>query len=174
MFDIGGLELLILGVVAIIVVGPKDLPGLLRRIGKMVAKARNMAGEFKSHFDDIADQEEFKEIRKGIESVKDMSPTGQIKNALSPFEEAGSSIKDSIGGMDEALPPLEPPKKKTKKATKTKAAPKARKAAPKAKKAAPKAKKAAPKAKASPAKTKKPVKKATTKKPAKTSAKASA
>ncbi len=167
MFDIGGLELLILGVVAIIVVGPKDLPGLLRRIGKMVAKARNMAGEFKSHFDDIADQEEFKEIRKGIESVKDMSPTGQIKNALSPFEEAGSSIKDSIGGMDEALPPLEPPKKKTKKATKTKAAPKARKAAPKAKKAA-------PKAKASPAKTKKPVKKATTKKPAKTSAKASA
>jgi len=174
MFDIGGLELLILGVVAIIVVGPKDLPGLLRRIGKMVAKARNMAGEFKSHFDDIADQEEFKEIRKGIESVKDMSPTGQIKNALSPFEEAGSSIKDSIGGMDEALPPLEPPKKKTKKATKTKAAPKARKAAPKAKKTAPKAKKAAPKAKASPAKTKKPVKKAATKKPAKTSAKASA
>jgi len=62
MFDIGGLELLILGVVAIIVVGPKDLPGLLRRVGKMVAKARNMASEFKSHFDDIADQEEFKEI----------------------------------------------------------------------------------------------------------------
>jgi sec-independent protein translocase protein TatB len=169
MFDIGGLELLILGVVAIIVVGPKDLPGLLRRIGKMVAKARNMAGEFKSHFDDIADQEEFKGIREGIESVKDMSPTSQIKNALSPFEEAGSSIKDSIGGMDTALPPLEPAKnkKKTKKTTK-------KKAAPKAKKAAPKAKKAAPKAKASPAKAKKPVKKTATKKPAKAASKASA
>ena len=176
MFDIGGLELLILGVVAIIVVGPKDLPGLLRRIGKMVAKARNMAGEFKSHFDDIADHEEFKEIRKGIESVKDMSPTGQIKNALSPFEDAGNSIKDSIGGMDEALPPLEPPKKKTKKAagekaTGKKAAPKAKKAASKTKKAAPKA---VPKAKASPAKAKKPVKKAATKKSAKAAAKASA
>ncbi len=158
MFDIGGLELLILGVVAIIVVGPKDLPGLLRRIGKMVAKARNMAGEFKSHFDDIADQEEFKEIREGIESVKDMSPTSKIKDALSPFEEAGSSIKDSIGGMDTALPPLETPKKKTKKATKKKAAPKAKKAAPKA----------------SSAKAKKPVKKAATKKPAKVAAKASA
>ena len=160
MFDIGGLELLILGVVAIIVVGPKDLPGLLRRIGKMVAKARNMAGEFKSHFDDIADQEEFKEIRKGIESVKDMSPTGQIKNALSPFEEAGSSIKESIGGMDEALPSLEPTRKKTKKATKKKAAPKAKKV------------------KASPAKVKKvvkkPVKKVATKKPAKAAAKAGA
>ncbi len=160
MFDIGGLELLILGVVAIIVVGPKDLPGLLRRIGKMVAKARNMAGEFKGHFDDIADQEEFKEIRKGLESVKDMSPTGQIKNALSPFEEAGSSIKDSIGGMDEALPPLEPPKKKTKKAPKKKAVAKANKA-----KASPaKAKKTA----------KKPAKKSAAKKPAKATAKASA
>jgi len=160
MFDIGGLELLILGVVAIIVVGPKDLPGLLRRVGKMVAKARNMAGEFKSHFDDIADQEEFKEIRKGLESVKDMSPTGQIKNALSPFEEAGSSIKDSFGGMDEALPPLDSPTKKKKKTVKKKTAPKTKKA-----KASPTKAKKAPK---------KPAKKAAAKKPAKAAAKANA
>jgi len=162
MFDIGGLELLVLGVVAIIVVGPKDLPGLLRRIGKMVAKARNMAGEFKSHFDDIADQEEFKGIREGIESVKDMSPSSQIKDALSPFEEAGSSIKDSIGGMDTALPPLESPKKKTKKATGKKAAPKTGKASSKTRKVSPKPRPA--KAKKA---TKKPAKKASTKKPAK-------
>ncbi len=96
MFDIGGVELLIIAVVAIIVVGPKDLPGMLRRIGKMVAKARGMASEFKSHFDDIADQEELKEFRKGIESVQDLSPANQIKQAMSPFEEAGSTIRDTI------------------------------------------------------------------------------
>ncbi len=159
MFDIGGLELLILGVVAIIVVGPKDLPTLLRRIGKMVAKARNMASEFKTHFDDVADQEEFKEIREGLESVKGMSPAGQIKNAMSPFEDAGNSIKESLGGMDEALPPLDTPEKKTKKAKKAKKTT--------GKKAAPKAKKAS----ASPATAKKAPKKAPKKTARKTSAK---
>jgi len=135
-------------VVAIIVVGPKDLPALLRRVGKMVAKARNMASEFKTHFDEVADQEEFKEIRKGLESVKDMSPTGQIKNAMSPFEDAGNSIKESFGGMDEALPPIAESKKKTKKAAKKKATPKTKKASAspaKAKKAPKKASQKAPK-----------------------------
>jgi len=136
MFDIGGVELLIIAVVAIIVVGPKDLPGLLRRVGKVVTKARNMAGEFKSHFDEVADQEEFKEIREGLESVKGLSPTNQIKEAMSPFEDAGSSLKESFGGMDEALPPMKTGKKKaskakktSKKTTKTKAASKSSKTA---------------------------------------------
>jgi len=119
MFDIGGVELLIIGVIAIIVVGPKDLPGLLRRIGRMVAKMRAMAGEFKSHFDDVADQEEFREIRKGLESVKDLSPANQIKEAMSPFEEAGSSIKETIDGAGDTAPAIKPAKKKAAPAKKT-------------------------------------------------------
>jgi sec-independent protein translocase protein TatB len=159
MFDIGGVELLIIAVVAIIVVGPKDLPGLLRRVGKMVTKARGMAGEFKSHFDDIADQEEFKEIRQGLDSVKDLSPTNQIKKAMSPFEEAGEGIKETFGGMDEALPSIAPePKKTAGKKTAKKST---------GKKAAPKSKKA----KASSAKTKKTPKKAPKKAAVKTAAK---
>ena len=120
MFDIGGYELLIIGVIAIIVVGPKDLPGLLRRVGKMVSKARGMAGEFKSHFDDVADQEEFREIQKNLESVKNLSPTNQIKEAISPFEQAGSSIKESFDSKDVISPTVaeapteeKPAKKKT-------------------------------------------------------------
>jgi len=112
MFDIGGIELLIIGVIAIIVVGPKDLPGLLRRIGRMVAKMRAMAGEFKSHFDEVADREEFREIRKGLESVKDLSPGNQIKEAMSPFEDAGSSIKETIDGAGDSVPAIKSAKKK--------------------------------------------------------------
>jgi len=169
MFDIGGVELLIIAVIAIIVVGPKDLPGLLRRVGKMVTKARGMAGEFKSHFDDMADQEEFKEIRQGLESVKGLSPTNQIKKAMSPFEEAGEGIKESFA-MDEALPSTAP---ETKKTTTKKTAKKAtnKKAAPKSKKA-----KASPVKKASPTKKipKKVAKKTVAKKPGKVVEKAGA
>ncbi len=181
MFDIGGVELLIIAVVAIIVVGPKDLPGLLRRVGKMVTKARGMAGEFKSHFDDIADQEEFKEIRQGLESVKDLSPTNQIKKAMSPFEEAGEGIKESFG-MEEALPPIASEPKKTaarktaKKTANKKPAPKSTKAkASPAKKPSP-AKKTSSTKKASPAKkvTKKVARKTVAKKSAKAVEKAGA
>lgn len=135
MFDIGYQELLIIGVVAIIVVGPKDLPGLLRSVGKTVSKARSMAGEFKSHFDEIADQEEFKEIRKSIDTVKDLSPSTHIKKAMSPFEDAGNSITDSFNSLDDTststkptADTTKPTKKTTRKTPKKKAAPKAKKA----------------------------------------------
>lgn len=158
MFDIGGVELLVIAVVAIIVVGPKDLPGLLRRVGKMVTKARSMAGEFKSHFDEVADQEEFREIRESLESVKDLSPANQIKKAMSPFEEAGSSIRESMDSAVDTSSSEAPVEKKSaavkkpaKKAVKKKAAPKS--AAAKTKKTKASSAKAKPASKKSAKKT---------------------
>ena len=58
---IGGLEILVIGLLALIVVGPKDLPLLLRKVGKAVGKARAMAGEFRSSFDELARQSELDE-----------------------------------------------------------------------------------------------------------------
>ena len=55
---IGGFELVVIGLVALLVVGPKDLPMLMRRVGQMVAKARAMANEFRSSFDEMARQSE--------------------------------------------------------------------------------------------------------------------
>lgn len=184
MFDIGGVELLVVAVVTIIVVGPKDLPGMLRRAGRMVGKVRGMANEFKTHFDDVADQEEFKEIRQSLDAVKEISPTNQIKEALSPFEDAGNSIKETMDKAEKA--PAEKAKpaaaKKSTAQPKSKAATKTKKtvtqkAAPKkiaAKKTATKkttAKKAAPK-KAAPKKA--AVKKTAAKKPRKAAEKAGA
>ena len=70
---IGGLEILVIGLVALLVVGPKDLPLLMRKVGKFMAKARAMANEFRSSFDEMARQSELDELRKEVEALR----TGQ-------------------------------------------------------------------------------------------------
>jgi sec-independent protein translocase protein TatB len=70
---IGGGEWVVIGIVALVVVGPERLPGLLRQLGKMVAKARGMANEFRASFDEMARQSELDELRKEVEALR----TGQ-------------------------------------------------------------------------------------------------
>ena len=71
MFDIFAWQhILILLGVALVVVGPKDLPKLMHMVGKWMGKARNLAGEFKKSFDEMARQSELDELRKEIETLK--------------------------------------------------------------------------------------------------------
>jgi sec-independent protein translocase protein TatB len=70
---IGGFEILVIGIVALLVVGPKDLPLLMRKIGKVMARARAMANEFRSSFDEMARQSELDELRKEVQALR----TGQ-------------------------------------------------------------------------------------------------
>ena len=67
--DIGWMELLVIGIVALIVVGPKDLPLMLRKVGRAVAKARAMANEFRASFDEMARQSELDELRKEVNAA---------------------------------------------------------------------------------------------------------
>lgn len=69
MLDIGGFELLVIGVVALIVVGPKELPGLVRSVGRWAAKARNLAREFQSGMEEAAKDAELDDLRK-VGSIK--------------------------------------------------------------------------------------------------------
>ena len=66
MFDIGWTELLVVGVVALIVVGPKDLPKMFRTLGQFTAKARNMAREFQRAMDDAADDTGVKDVARDL------------------------------------------------------------------------------------------------------------
>lgn len=70
MFDIGWSELLVIGVVAIIVVGPKDLPKLMRGIGHYAGKLRRAATDFQHQFEEAMRESEIEEVRKAVESVK--------------------------------------------------------------------------------------------------------
>ncbi len=64
------LDFLIVGVIALIVVGPKDLPVLMRKVGQFVAKMRGMANEFRASFDELARQSELEDLRKEVEAMR--------------------------------------------------------------------------------------------------------
>lgn len=75
MLDLGWSELLVIAVVAIIVVGPKDLPRLMRSVGQWIRKARRMATEFQQGLEDMVRDEELTSIRKDVEQMTRMDPT---------------------------------------------------------------------------------------------------
>ena len=104
---IGGLEYLVIGIVALLVVGPERLPGMLRQLGKMVAKARGMANEFRASFDEMARQSELDELRKEVQALRDgQGSVGQGMVRLG--DEANAAFKD-IKAELEAPTYVEPP-----------------------------------------------------------------
>ena len=84
MFDIFSWQhIIILLVVALVVVGPKDLPRLMHMAGKWMGKARDMASEFRRSFDEMARQTELDELRKEIEELKKNNPVNDVANSMS-------------------------------------------------------------------------------------------
>src|SRR5438128_9772708 len=79
MFDIGWSELVVIAVVALIAIGPKELPGVLRMVGQWMGKARKMASEFQGQFQEAMREAEMADLKKSFDEVKDvatgMSPT---------------------------------------------------------------------------------------------------
>lgn len=71
---------------ALVVVGPKDLPKLMRGVGKAAGQVRRMADEFKASFDQMAREAEVEELRAEIEKLKSANPVSEVRDA---FREAG-------------------------------------------------------------------------------------
>lgn len=71
MFDMGWSELLVVAVLAIVFVGPKDLPKLMRTLGQYMGKMRAMAREFQNSFEDMARESELEELRKQVSELRD-------------------------------------------------------------------------------------------------------
>lgn len=95
MFDLTSSKLLILGVVALIVVGPKELPFLLRTIGKYMAMIRRQANEFRAQFDEAMREAELDSIRKDLETVaRDTENT--IRSAQTEVERDVASTTSEI------------------------------------------------------------------------------
>ncbi len=89
MFDLGWSELLVIGIVALIVIGPKDLPDLFRTLGKFTAKVRMMARDFQRAMEDAADNAGVKDVTKDLRDV-----TNPKKMGLDALNKATDDLKN--------------------------------------------------------------------------------
>ena len=96
MFDLGWSEILVIAIVMVVVVGPKDLPRMLRTFGKTTRKMRSMATDFRRQFDDALADADLDDVRSTISDVRKLNPANSIKDALNPLREAGESVKRDI------------------------------------------------------------------------------
>lgn len=84
--SLGFNEIIILGILALLVVGPKDLPLLFRKLGRWTAKLRGMAQEFRTGFDELARQAELDELKREVDSLRRTTSLQDIRTELSkPF-----------------------------------------------------------------------------------------
>ena len=91
-------EFVIVGAVALMVVGPKDLPMLMRKVGKFVARMRAMAAEFRASFDEMARQSELDELRREVEAMRAGAPLKAAAD-LTLGAEAGQVFGDIHAGL---------------------------------------------------------------------------
>ncbi|HEY2835843.1 MAG TPA: Sec-independent protein translocase protein TatB [Rhizomicrobium sp.] len=112
MFDLfSWSHILILLTVALVVVGPKDLPRLMNIAGRWAGKARNMANEFKKSFDDMARQSELDELRAEVERLKIHDPIAglndDIERALNPVDTAAADARAAAEAPAEQQTPVQ-------------------------------------------------------------------
>ncbi len=96
MFDIGWTELLVIAVVLIVVVGPKDLPPMLRAFGKMTQRARKVAGDFRAQFDEALREAELDDVRQTIGDAQKLNPVNSLREAMNPLRQMGFEIKADL------------------------------------------------------------------------------
>lgn len=100
MLDVGWSEMLVIAVVMIVVVGPKDLPQMLRTFGRMMAKMRGMANDFQKQFNEALKEAELDDVKKSVESLRSLNPAAEIRKQLNPFEQAAADVR---AGLDNAM-----------------------------------------------------------------------
>jgi sec-independent protein translocase protein TatB len=88
MLDLGWQELMVIAFVLVLVIGPKDLPRVMRAFAKFIGKARSMATEFQSSMMEIANQDEFSDVKKALQDAKQGN-----------FDEVASSFEDAVGDV---------------------------------------------------------------------------
>jgi len=130
MFDLSMSEIMIIGVVALVAIGPKELPGALKTFAYWMKQARKLAREFQSGVDDLIREAEIDEARKAVEDArrniaegieKTVDPTGEVRQSFTedptkpaaptpsiPAAPAAPSIAPSPAAPEAAAPPVEP------------------------------------------------------------------
>src|SRR3954467_6861187 len=107
MFDIGWSELVVIAVVALIAIGPKELPGVLRMVGQWMGKARRMASEFQGQFQEAMREAEMAELKKTFDEVKDAATGIGSDNIMTSLQkDVGEALK--IENIETPVTPTTP------------------------------------------------------------------
>ena len=112
MFDIGWSELLVIAVVALIAIGPKELPGVLRMVGQWMGKARKMAAEFQGQFQEAMREAEMADLKKSFDEVKEAASSFTGGNLMTSLQRDVDKALD-LEGVDKpaetTVAAIEPP-----------------------------------------------------------------
>lgn len=109
MFGIDSPELMVIAVVALVIIGPKELPNMLRSWGRWMAKMRGMASEFRGHVDEMVRQSELDDVKKQLEStpgldLQSLDPTREIKSAIQEgMAEGEKALAEAKAQIDNPL-----------------------------------------------------------------------
>ena len=111
MFDIGWSELVVIAVVALIAIGPKELPGVLRMLGQWMGKARKMAAEFQGQFQEAMREAEMADLKKSFDEVKEAASGLSFGGALMTSLQKDVTEAMRIDDVDKPAetPAIEPP-----------------------------------------------------------------
>jgi sec-independent protein translocase protein TatB len=102
MFDISWTEFLLIGVVALVVIGPKELPGVLRTLGQWTRKVRGMATEFQNQFQEAMREAEMADLKKQVDDMAhDFKHYDPLKEVRDDVEAAGRDIQSSLDRQPE-------------------------------------------------------------------------
>jgi sec-independent protein translocase protein TatB len=99
MFDFAWSEIALIAAVALVVIGPKDLPVALRAISGFIKKARRMAGEFQTHVDEMMRDADLKDVKDSLNQIRNFDFRSTVENAIDPDH----SLRDTFSGN-----PLDP------------------------------------------------------------------
>lgn len=108
MFDFAWSELAVIGVVALLVIGPKDLPKAIKTVGDFVRKARSMASEFRTHVDEMVKDADLKEVRDQINEIRNFDIKGAIEKEIDKDGSIRTALNDPFANRPQPLEPAEP------------------------------------------------------------------
>jgi sec-independent protein translocase protein TatB len=109
MFDISWSEFLLIGVVALIVIGPKELPAVMRTLGQWTRKVRSMAGDFQNQFQEAMREAEMADLKKEVDDLAhDVRNFDPLKEVRDDAERAGADVQQSLTSSSDPAPPALP------------------------------------------------------------------
>src|SRR5580658_6466815 len=113
MFDFAWSEMAVIAAVALVLIGPKDMPVAIRTITGMIKKARRMAGEFQTHVDEMLREADLDEVRRQVDEIRNFDIKGEIEKAV----DADGSIRQTFSEnpLEQAFntPAVDPPPAET-------------------------------------------------------------